>query len=396
MATEARSSTGTLEDKPPWRTKAYVPEMWPLPREVAPAELKKEDFDTNAEYREAQHARSCLLWRAAFVKRAKKGRDRLGLRKTTRKKSHTKKMKRSGVTIIRGAGQAARPTVNGPGNRPDTGNDDKRGSDGDDGTNGEPGSPGNEVEGSVDDRAGDGEEELDEVIGLTQTDIGEKEAIPGTRRWLVNNVSVVQHVAWPMDVPLVIKIQNLSQISFDITGVREGKCGCVTWCEITQCANAAESQVCEETCSVGARMCQNRFRTCRLHLRVTRQGIGVFASKASSTTDRGVSILGCICPHPAPRGSVYHLPEPEGRRRAPSLVSADDGGSKARFVAHSCTLNTVYEEARGRRRVMVSLVSLFAIKTGEEITVDYTGNTGGPLWFHCHCPAHRAPLCSLV
>ncbi|CAI5728911.1 unnamed protein product [Peronospora destructor] len=49
MATEARNSTGTLEDKPPWRTKAYVLETWPPPREVAPAELKKEDFNTNAE-----------------------------------------------------------------------------------------------------------------------------------------------------------------------------------------------------------------------------------------------------------------------------------------------------------------------------------------------------------
>ena len=30
-----------------------------------------------------------------------------------------------------------------------------------------------------------------------------------------------------------------------------------------------------------------------------------------------------------------------------------------------------------------------AINTGEEITADYTGSTGDPLWLHCQYPVHK-------
>ena len=49
---------------------------------------------------------------------------------------------------------------------------------------------------------------------------------------------------------------NPEHISFDIEEARWAKYGCKEFCDITDCANAAEFQVCdEETCTPGADRC---------------------------------------------------------------------------------------------------------------------------------------------
>ena len=147
-------------------------------------------------------------------------------------------------------------------------------------------------------------------------------------------------------------------ISFTNEGIREEKCGCDGSCELTECANAAKAQVCEEeTSSVGDSRCHNRFRTCRLQLRVTRQGIGVFAARPiePKTVVRqyeGAYVLA------AQRDASYTIKlnaRDAGGRQV--FVSAKHGGSKARFVAHACNPNTEYVYVRGLRRVVVSLLS---------------------------------------
>ena len=118
---------------------------------------------------------------------------------------------------------------------------------------------------------GDGEIKLGEVVDLTQATEEDDEAIPGSRHWLIVNVPQGQPVPWPTDLQEVKKMLNPDIISFANEEIREEKCKCVWSCELTKCADAVKAQVCEdETCSVGAKMCQNKFRTCRLQLRVTR------------------------------------------------------------------------------------------------------------------------------
>ena len=53
-----------------------------------------------------------------------------------------------------------------------------------------------------------GEEELGEVVDLTQLTRENDEAIPGTRQWLIENVPQGKPVPWPTDVQEVKKMLN--------------------------------------------------------------------------------------------------------------------------------------------------------------------------------------------
>uniref|UniRef100_M4BDD7 Uncharacterized protein n=1 Tax=Hyaloperonospora arabidopsidis (strain Emoy2) TaxID=559515 RepID=M4BDD7_HYAAE len=111
-----------------WKT--YVPTEWPPSSELLAVEPSKEDYPSRLEYGAAVRLRSSVLWwwrknylraerekekqpncdlskletRAQFEKRAKKGKDRLGLRKKTRKRKYYKSAKRSGCSVICPAG----------------------------------------------------------------------------------------------------------------------------------------------------------------------------------------------------------------------------------------------------------------------------------------------------
>ncbi|CAI5711457.1 unnamed protein product [Hyaloperonospora brassicae] len=326
----------------------YCPEKWLPPADKLPPKPARGDFPSDAELGAAVHARSCLLWRwrrnygrlqrdregypnssglqkrSEHLKKAKRARDYLGLRRTRKKNHHRKKMKLSGCSII-GEVNGIRPALADAGHVGDE--EDEREIEEDD-----------SIEWNC--AAGDGEEDLGEEIDLTQGDDGE-EAEPGTRQWLMENAPQGQQVPWPTDVQQVNKMLNPEQISFDIEGARQTKCGCKDFCDITDCANAAEYQVCEEeNCSPGASRCQNRFRTCRLHLRVTRQGIGVFASRTIAAGTVVCQYWGTYVLNPQPKAAytIQLKQRDAGGRRV--YVSAEQGGWKARFIAHACNPNT--------------------------------------------------------
>ena len=129
-------------------------------------------------------------------------------------------------------------------------------------------------------------------------------------------------------------------------------------------------------------MCQNRFRTCSLQLRITHLGIGVFAARS---IDPGTVVCQYWGTYVLSKqfDEAYTIKlnaRDAGGRQV--FVSAEHGGSKARFIAHACKLNTEYVERRGLRRVVISLVYQSAIKTGDEITADYIERTVVPLWCH--------------
>ena len=269
----------------------YCPEAWPPPADKLPPKPVQGDFSSDADFGAAVYARSCLIWRwrrnygrlqrdrevfpnssglqkrSEHLKKSKRARYYLGIGRTKNQKHHRKKMKLSGCSII--------GEVDGiPPSREDAG---EVGDEEDD--------RGMVVDDSVEWNcvSGDGEDKLGEEIEFTQDD-DEEEAEPGTRQWLIYKVPLGQQVPWPTDVQLVNKMVNPEQISFDIERARQSKCGCKDVFDITDCANAVEYQFCEEeTCTPGAGRCQNRFRTCRLQLRVTPQGKGVFASRPIAT-----------------------------------------------------------------------------------------------------------------
>ena len=157
-----------------------------------------------------------------------------------------------------------------------------------------------------------------------------------------------------------------------------------------QLPNACENQVCEDTtCTVGARGYQNRLWSCRLELCVTCQVIVVFAAWPIAQGMVVCQYWGTHV-HTIPSAASYTICLREKDAGGCSIfVSAEKEGGNSRFISHSCTLNTKYVEVRRLRRVVVFIISQVAIRTGEEITVDYTERAIGPLWFHCQCPAHR-------
>ena len=75
-------------------------------------------------------------------------------------------------------------------------------------------------------------------------------------------------------------------------------------------------------------------------------------------------------PHPKETYTIHLKQRDAGGRRV--YVRAEQRGSKVRFITHACNPNTEYVEVRSRRRIIVSIVSKRSIKTGEDISADYT------------------------
>ena len=234
------------------------------------------------------------------------------------------------------------------------------------------------------------DEEAKDEIDLTQEPTDQEEAAPGTREWILEHHGPNEAVAWPTEVEQVARMVNPSRIRFDLQDVRTEKCGCADNCRLATCQNAMENQVCDSrTCTPGAAKCANRFRQQRLQLVTTRNGLGVVArrkipagavvgqywGKYSSTVAKNAQ-----CTVQSQHRDV------DGRR---VYVCAEEQGSIARFMAHSCDANTSFQEVRGRKQVVVSLVAQIEIPAGEEVTVDYTGRSRIKLWFQCQCPAHK-------
>ncbi|TDH67922.1 hypothetical protein CCR75_004343 [Bremia lactucae] len=130
---EARATEGL----PTWNWREYVPPTWPPPDRVVPQLPTVDAKSFTAEDREAYHAvrrnflraerergpplkLDAVETKAAYIKRAKKGKDRLGLRKISRKKKHKKmfRQKRSGCFIslaeIAKSGSAGKKLTEGP------------------------------------------------------------------------------------------------------------------------------------------------------------------------------------------------------------------------------------------------------------------------------------------
>uniref|UniRef100_A0AAV1UFH1 SET domain-containing protein n=1 Tax=Peronospora matthiolae TaxID=2874970 RepID=A0AAV1UFH1_9STRA len=175
-------------------------------------------------------------------------------------------------------------------------------------------------------------------------------------------------------------------------GAREEKCGCVERCFLGCCRNAREAQVCEaETCSVGAKGCENRFRQRRLTLKRTDMGLGCSLPARSERATSCASKYGKYAHEVSPYAHyTIELTERDvnGWR---VYVCAEDGGSIARFIAHACQPNTNFLEERGIRRPIISLVAQVDIRIGTEITVNQTGATGETLSFQCQCAPSIKP-----
>ncbi|UIZ29250.1 hypothetical protein KXD40_003194 [Peronospora effusa] len=117
---------------------------------------------------------------------------------------------------------------------------------------------------------------------------------------------------------------------------------------------------------------------------MTRTGIGVVATRPIPAGGVSQYVLD------PPREAAYTVELRQRDTKAHRVyVSAEECGSVARFVEHSCTPNTHFHEVRGRRRVVVSLVAQSDIASGTEVIVDYTGQTNSALWFHCQCALHQ-------
>ncbi|UIZ24917.1 hypothetical protein KXD40_006808 [Peronospora effusa] len=265
----------------------YVPDEWPPPDDVVPAEPKEEEYPNRREYGSAVHLRTRVMkqWKknyerakrakepqpdlsaidteAQLKKRSRHGKDRLGLSKKSRKKGIPR------VPYARGnqvwCSNRRVPIYPRRGKKTD-------GQDFEDELNSE------EEIGEEDES--DGKEEAAKEVDLTQEGSGEEEPTPGTRQWILQNHDVGQRVAWPSDVQYVTTMQNPDKITFDNRDVREEKCGCKDRCDIATCLNAVEEQVCETgTCTPGVKACDNRFRQRRMQLKMTRTGIGVMAAR---------------------------------------------------------------------------------------------------------------------
>uniref|UniRef100_A0AAV1V165 SET domain-containing protein n=1 Tax=Peronospora matthiolae TaxID=2874970 RepID=A0AAV1V165_9STRA len=323
--------------------------------------------------------------RAVFQKRAKKGKDRLGLRRVSRKKCRLKKPKRSGCFVI--GGPKWPPAAPVKLTEEDVDDSDAEGDDGDDdydhggGEDAQDDGDGEDEEGSNDHIERDdgggasGKETATETPGPT-AEQQDNQAQSATRQWLIDHVPVGEAVPWPTDIQRTLTMLNPDNISFRMDGAREEKSGCVGRCFLGCCRNARVAQVCEaETCSVGAKGCENRFRQRRLTLKQTDTGLGVFAARSIRAGDVVCQYYGKYA-HEVSSYAHYTIELTERDANGWRVyVCAESCGSIARFIAHACQPNTNFVEVRGIRRPIISLVAQVDIRIGTEITVDYTGGS---------------------
>ncbi|CAI5718631.1 unnamed protein product [Peronospora effusa] len=349
---------GTREIMQNWAK--YVPDEWPPPDDVVPAEPKEEEYPNRREYGSAVHLRTRVMkqWKknyerakrakepqpdlsaidtaAQLKKRSRHGKDRLGLSKKSRKKGRPRVPYAIGNQVW--CSNRRVPIYPRRGKKTD-------GQDCEDELI-------SEEEIGEEDKS-DGEDEASKEVDLTQEEIGEEEPSPGTRQCILQNHDVGQRVAWPSDVRYVTTMQNPDKITFDNRDVREEKCGCEDLCDIATCLNAVEEKVCETgTCTPGVKACDNRFRQRRMQLKMMRTGIGVMAAR------------------PIPAGAVVC------QYWGKYVVDVREKSSIHRAITTAGHEGT----SRSRKRIFL-----------QEQRSPWTipGKQQSALWFHCQCQAHQ-------
>uniref|UniRef100_A0AAV1T235 Uncharacterized protein n=1 Tax=Peronospora matthiolae TaxID=2874970 RepID=A0AAV1T235_9STRA len=159
--------------------------------------------------------------RAVFQKRAKKGKDRLGLRRVSRKRCRLKKPKRSGCFVIGGPKWPPAAPVKLTEEAED--GSDAKGDDGDrdydygGGEDAQDDGDGEDEEGSnehieEDDGGGvSGRETATETPGPT-AEQQDNQAESVTRQWLIDHVPVGEAVPWPADIQRTLTMLNPDNI----------------------------------------------------------------------------------------------------------------------------------------------------------------------------------------
>ena len=111
----------------------------------------------------------------------------------------------------------------------------------------------------------DGEEKKTPAIELTGNNTRDDQPAPGFWEYIIQNHDLHENAPWPTKIRHVGKTLNLNGSASNKEGVREEKCGWEGQCSLETILRTIEVQVCEpETCSVGAKRCENRFWQRRL------------------------------------------------------------------------------------------------------------------------------------
>jgi hypothetical protein len=215
-----------------------------------------------------------------------------------------------------------------------------------------------------------------------------------------NEVSILRRhspVPWPSSVIRINAQMNPNQVFFTAVG-NLGKCNCIGDCYMDVCCNSATDTFCtKKTCNLDGK-CSNSLREWRsLELfDAGTRGLGVFTSAAIEVGVIIAEYCGVLEPYegvigsnafqmPLKHNSGYTLLLPVRAKGKFVYIEAVKFGSIARFVNHSCDANCALRTMQSGRSVTSVLVTTQRILPEEEITITYAGE----LWFPCRCGSSR-------
>ncbi|KAK1933920.1 Histone-lysine N-methyltransferase [Phytophthora citrophthora] len=175
-------------------------------------------------------------------------------------------------------------------------------------------------------------------------------------------------VAWPVQVTHSLKLKIKDGVAIKDSWPTD-RCSCIANCFPDTCMNAATKLFCAADNCIFQGHSQMEFTS-----PISAIDIGVRATEDIPVGATIAPYTGLLTDHNFDKDirqwdCVISL-QTKGRGNKKLFIDAEERGTVARFINHSCDPNTLFLEMRHNRDVHVMVKTTTKIAAGEEITVD--------------------------